>query len=77
MLTMGGMTSDEIIARLGGPTAVAKLCECTPQAVCQWIGLDEEGNQREIPKARLMYLKAVRPDAFAEPRARTKQPRVQ
>jgi hypothetical protein len=65
---MRGMTSDEIIARLGGPTAVAKLCDCSPQAVCQWIGQDPEGQQREIPKARLMYLRAIRPDAFVERR---------
>jgi hypothetical protein len=60
------MTSDTIISRLGGPSEVAKLCECSPQAVSQWFGIDPvSGQQREIPKARLLYLRAVRPDAFA------------
>ena len=64
---MSGMTSDEIIARLGGPTEVARLCECSPQAVSQWIGIDPgTGEQREIPKARLLFLRVVRPDAFKE-----------
>jgi hypothetical protein len=67
--TIGLMTSDEIIARLGGTAAVARLCQCTPQAVSQWFGLNPDtGEQREIPKARLMYLQAVRPDAFEERR---------
>jgi hypothetical protein len=59
------MTSDQIIANLGGPSEVARLCEVTPQAVSQWLGVDPKtGKQREIPHARLMYLRAVRPDAF-------------
>jgi hypothetical protein len=67
------MNSDEIIARLGGTVAVARLCDCSPQAVSQWLGCDSDGKQREIPKARLMYLKAVRPEVFIERRgARTK-----
>lgn len=54
----GGMTEPEtIILRLGGPVRVARLCEVTPQAVHQW--------KTKIPPARLMYLKAVRPDVFA------------
>ena len=62
------MDHEKIIAALGGTSEVAKLCECTPQAVSQWFGIDPEtGEQREIPKARLMYLKAVRPDVFASP----------
>lgn len=70
MLTIGGMTSDEIIARLGGPSVVAKLCDCSPQAVCQWFGRTKKGKQREIPKARRMYLEVIRPDAFVERRHR-------
>jgi hypothetical protein len=56
------MTSAEIIDRLGGTAAVARLCECAPQAVSQW---KKDG----IPNARLLYLKAIRPDAFEERRS--------
>lgn len=59
-------TSAEIIERLGGPSRVAELCECTPQAVSQWFGVDPEtGQERSIPKPRILFLRAVRPDAFA------------
>lgn len=61
------MDSEKIIAALGGTSEVAKLCECTPQAVSQWFGTDPKtGELREIPKSRLLYLKAVRPGAFEE-----------
>jgi hypothetical protein len=67
------MTSDDIIKRIGGTGEVARLCECTPQAVSQWIGKDPTtGAQREIPNARLLYLKAVRPDAFKDRRSTPK-----
>ena len=46
-----------VIDALGGPSAVARLCEVTPQAVSQWR---EDG----IPNARRMYLKVVHPEAF-------------
>lgn len=49
----------EIINALGGSSAVAELCEVTVGAVSQW---KTDG----IPKARLMYLKVVRPDIFQE-----------
>jgi hypothetical protein len=62
------MTSDDIIARLGGTAAVARIFDCFPQAISQWKGRDKDGNQREIPKARLMYLKAVYPEVFIERR---------
>lgn len=58
------MTSRKIIENLGGTSETARLCECTPQAVSQWFGLGEDGRERKIPKARLLYLKAIRPDAF-------------
>jgi hypothetical protein len=62
------MDSEKIIKRLGGTFEVARLCECTPQAVSQWFGVDPEtGKPRTIPKPRLMFLKAVRPDVFEEP----------
>jgi len=51
------ITDNEIIEALGGSTAVAELCEVTVGAVSQW-------RTDGIPKARLMYLKVVRPDVF-------------
>ena len=62
------MDYEKIIADLGGPSEVARLCEVEPQAVSQWFGLNPKtGEPRSIPKARLMYLKAIRPDVFATP----------
>jgi len=66
------MAPESIIQALGGTAEVARLCECTPQAVSQWFGIDPETNEpRTIPKARLMFLRAVRPDVFVavEPKA--------
>lgn len=51
-----------VIARLGGQTKVAQLCEIKPPSVHGWL---ENG----IPKARLMFLKLARPDAFSEPQS--------
>lgn len=60
------MDSEKIIAELGGPSEVARLCEVAPQAVSQWLGVDPRtGEKRGIPKARLMFLRAIRPDVFA------------
>lgn len=56
---MRRMEAQEIISALGGTAETARICECSPQAVSQWI---KDG----IPKARLMYLKAVRPEVFAD-----------
>lgn len=62
------MNSEQIIAALGGTSEVAKLCECSPQAVSQWFGVDPAtGAPRTIPKPRLLFLKAVRPEIFAAP----------
>ena len=47
----------KIIDEFGGVTAVAGLCEVTLQAVYQW-------RNTGIPRARLLYLKAVKPDIF-------------
>lgn len=59
------MDAEKIIAALGGTSEVAKLCECTPQAVSQWFGIDPKTERpREIPKPRLLYLKAIRPEVF-------------
>ncbi len=51
------LTDTEIIDALGGNAKVADLCECSRQAVQQWRA---DG----IPKARRLYLKAIRPDLF-------------
>ena len=53
------MTHSEIIDLLGGTSKVAELCEVTTGAVSQWR---DDG----IPRARMMFLKAVRPDVFKE-----------
>lgn len=53
------MDASNIIDLLGGPTAVAELCECRPQAVSQW-------KRTGIPNSRLLYLRAVRPEVFAK-----------
>lgn len=54
-------TDSEIIDRLGGTTAVARMFEIEPPSVSEWR---TEG----IPKARLMYLKLAHPEVFSENR---------
>ena len=49
-----------LIDKLGGAPKVASLCEITPQAVYQWI------DDNAIPKARMLYFKALRPELFEE-----------
>lgn len=46
-----------VIDRLGGTSAVARMCECKPPSVSDW-------REKGIPKARIQYLKLARPDAF-------------
>lgn len=53
------MDATKIIKLLGGTSAVARLCEVKSPSVSEW---KREG----IPKARLQYLRAIRPDVFAE-----------
>lgn len=48
---------NEIIDQLGGTSEAAAICEVTDQAVSQW-------RTNGIPKARLMYLRAIRPEVF-------------
>lgn len=48
---------NEVIDALGGTTEVARLCKVAPQAVTQW-------RKAGIPRAREMYLRAVRPDVW-------------
>lgn len=67
------MDPKTIIDELGGPAEVARLCEVTPQAVSQWYGIDPETDEpRAIPKARLMYLEAIRPAVFKRMRQQAK-----
>jgi hypothetical protein len=54
------MDPNIIIDKLGGTSAVAKLCEVKVPSVSEW-------RHNGIPKARLMYLRAVRPEVFDEP----------
>lgn len=62
------MNPKSIVERLGGVNQVARLCECSPQAVSQWFGVHPVTKRaRTIPNARLLYLKAIRPDVFVEP----------
>ncbi|MDA8254401.1 MAG: hypothetical protein M0Z99_01970 [Betaproteobacteria bacterium] len=56
---MNTSNASEIIERLGGTNAVARLCQVKPPSVSEW-------KTNGIPRARLMFLQAVRPDAFAE-----------
>jgi len=48
---------NRIIDEIGGTLATSVLCDVTKGAVSQW-------RTSGIPKARLMYLRAVRPDVF-------------
>lgn len=55
---MRGMDDSKLIDKLGGTAKVAKLCEVSRAAVSQW-------RNDGIPRARLMFIKVVRPDVFA------------
>lgn len=52
------MDAKTIIQRLGGPSAAARFFECRPSAVSQWK------RNNKIPRARLLHLKAARPELF-------------
>ena len=56
------MTQDanQIIDKLGGTYAAARLCEVTPPSVSEWRA------KNAIPKARLMFIKLARPDVFEQ-----------
>lgn len=60
-------TPSEIIDACGGTSEVAALCEVTPSAVTQW-------RKDRIPRARLMFLKLVRPEVFGADRSEIKNP---
>jgi hypothetical protein len=59
----------EIIDRLGGTMAVTRLCEVKSASVSKW-------RITGIPRARKMYLRLIRPDAF-EPAPKQRKKRVQ
>lgn len=55
------LTMDQIrtiIDALGGPTAVSRMCGCTPEAVCNWK------RRGKLPRMVERYLRAKRPDLF-------------
>lgn len=49
--------ANELIDRIGGTSATARLCQISPAAVSEW-------RQKGIPKARLMYLRLAVPGVF-------------
>ena len=51
------MTDLEIIIKLGGSAAVARLCGIKSPAVSVW-------KKKGIPKLRRIQLQALRPDVF-------------
>jgi len=53
--------ANRVIDALGGTGAVARMCEVNDSAVSQW-------RKDGIPRSRLMYLRAVRPDLFGQKR---------
>lgn len=53
------MNASDIIDQLGGTAEVARLCEVQPPSVSEW-------RVSGIPKARMLYLRAIRPDVFAK-----------
>lgn len=53
------MKTQHIIEQLGGTAAVARLCAVKMSAVSQW-------KTNGIPKARLMYLKVIKPEVFTK-----------
>lgn len=49
--------ANAVIDRLGGTSAVARICECKPPSVHEW-------RVNGIPKARLQFLRLAFPEAF-------------
>jgi len=52
------VSPEKVIEALGGNAKTAELCEVTRSAVSQWV-------HNGIPKTQLKFLKAVRPEVFA------------
>lgn len=57
-------TASHIIDELGGTAEVARLCMCQPPSVSEW-------RKSGIPKARHLYLHAIRPDVVPAPTSET------
>lgn len=53
------MKKEHVIDRMGGTSEVARICDVTTGAVSQW-------RKSGIPRARLMFLRLVKPEAFKE-----------
>lgn len=51
------MDPNKIIDALGGTAAVARMCEITQPSVSEW-------RKQGIPRARLLFFRAIRPDLF-------------
>jgi len=51
-------SDSELIDKLGGTAEVARICEVKPPSVSEW-------RTAGIPPARLMYLKVIKPEVFA------------
>lgn len=51
------MNASEIIDKLGGTVAVARICDVKSPSVSEW-------RHRGIPRAQLKYLQLLRPDIF-------------
>lgn len=51
------MDTNDLIDKLGGTTEVARIFGIKPPSVSEW-------RVSGIPKARLMYLRLLRPDVF-------------
>ncbi|MCK8648851.1 MULTISPECIES: helix-turn-helix domain-containing protein [Pseudomonadota] len=51
--------ANTVIDRLGGTSAVAKICEIKPPSVHEW-------RETGIPKARLQFLKVAYPQVFED-----------
>lgn len=54
---------NDIIDALGGTLAVATICDIRPASVSGW-------RTAGIPQARRQFLELLRPDVFAEARAK-------
>jgi len=59
-------TVAQIICELGGTVSVANMFKIKPPSVSEWK------KSGVIPEARLMYLRVVRPDLFADDAADSK-----
>lgn len=66
-MTKETIPAEKVIRELGGPAKIAKLCDITRSAVCQW-------KKNGIPKGQLNFLRLARPDVFDAYPAAPKKP---